>query len=253
LDWRNDGSQPAPYAQPPTVNTSLFRFAPGSLDEIKTKATPTESEIKEGSVKWISTNDALVAFIWRCILKARCPPGSQHKKESMVSVAIDGRRALAPSIPMSHAGNVVFCGLTELPIDFLTAETTTLSSIASLLRKSVQGNSDSKILSDAVKLASCIPDVRGLGNAFRSWFDEDLVTTSGISIPIYDLDFGPILGNNGNPEFFRMPASQFDGITSIQPRKKNGDVEVFISMSDEQMIRLRQDPEFSQYLVFISR
>ena len=55
----------------------------------------------------------------------------------MVSVAIDGRNALSLNIPMSHIGNAVFCGLTELPVKLLTAPETGLPEIASALRESL--------------------------------------------------------------------------------------------------------------------
>ena len=249
LDWRKDGFKPAPYSNPPTVNTSIFAINREAVAAIKEKATP--ENLSRSNSRPPSSNDALISFLWRSITKARYPQdGSEHKEQSMVSVAIDGRNALSPKIPMSHIGNVVFCGLTELPVKLLTAPETGLPEIASALRDSLSKNRRPELLADAVKLASCIPDVRKLGNAFRGWFEEDLVTTSGAEMPVYSLDFGPILGTT---EFFRFPVGQFAGICMVLPRKPDGTLEVVISLTSRQMQRLVEDVEFMKYFKFVAQ
>lgn len=255
LDWRTLGESEkvaVPYSGNPAVNTSIFSFSTGNYAKIAQNAIPEESIFEDEEPIWISPNDALVAFLWRCIMKARLPSwrGLPHKKDSMVSVAINGRGTLFPPIPPSYVGNVVFCCLSWLPIDYLIAPETSLGDIALALRKSIEANSDPQLLGDAVDLASCIPDVRKLGNAFRSWFSEDLVTTSVIGLPFYELDFGGILGK---PQFVRLPKAEFDGICSVQPRQVDGTVEVNISLYEEEMKRLRGDREFMKYARFISQ
>lgn len=255
LDWRtlgDTGELAVPYSGIPVVNTSIFSFTAANFARIVQNATPEDPIFEDEEPIWISPNDALIAFLWRSTMKARVPSwnGLPYKKQSMVSVAINGRRALLPPVPLSHIGNVVFCCLIELPIDYLIAPETSLADIALNIRKSIEANIDPQLLIDAVDLASCIPDVRKLGNAFTSWFSEDLVTTSVIELPIYELDFGDILGK---PEFFRLPKAEFDGICSVQPRQADGTVDVFISLLDEEMKRLRTDPEFTQYARFISQ
>lgn len=255
LDWRTLGESEevaVPYSSNPAVNTSIFSFTAANFARISQNAIPEESIFEDEEPIWISPNDALVAFLWRCIMRARVPSwkGLPHKKDSMVSVAINGRGALFPPIPPSYVGNVVFCCLSWLPIDYLIAPETSLRDIALALRKSIEANIDPQLLSDAVDLASCIPDVRKLGNAFRSWFSEDLVTTSVIGLPFYELDFGDILGK---PEFVRLPKGEFDGICSVQPRQADGTVDVNISLYEEEMKRLRRDREFMRYARFISQ
>ncbi|KAM7203159.1 Transferase family domain containing protein [Naviculisporaceae sp. PSN 640] len=266
LDWRHIGKEgaspgPTPFNHPSLVKTRMFTVSPSSLDAIKQSATPAASEANgtdDGNTpKWISTKDALVAFLWRSIIKARAPSwpaqetAPESNTQSMVSVAIDGRRALSPPLPLSYIGNVVFCCLTWLPIAKLLDPQTPLSTIALEIRSSIEQKArNPHLLADAVNLAASIPDVsKGLGNAFTSWFGKDLVTTSVVDLPIYHLDFGAMLGK---PEFFRMPKGQFDGICMIQPRQRNGMVDVIISLEPEQMDCLVADGEFSRHMVFLS-
>ncbi|KAL8692056.1 MAG: hypothetical protein Q9218_002842 [Villophora microphyllina] len=254
LDWRDlnaDSGAVVPYAVKPVINTSIFSFSPKSLDDLAELGTPDEDDFDDQEPIWVSPNDTLIAFLWRSILKARAPSwiGGPHRKDSMVSVAINGRRVLYPAVPMSYIGNVVFCCLTELPIEQLIAPRTKLATIALALRRSIEASLDSQVLANTVDLAGCIPDVRKLGNAFTSWFAEELVTTSVVDLPVYDTSWGGLLGK---PEFFRLPRGQFGGICSVQPRRPDGSVEVFISLMEEEMTRLRQDTSFSKYASFVA-
>ena len=254
LDWRSldeETGPVVPYALKPVINTSIFSLTPDKLNDLAESGIPGEDEFGDQDPIWVSPNDALIAFLWRAILKARAPSwiDGPHRRISMASVAINGRRVLYPAVPMSYVGNVVFCCLTEMPIEQLIAPKTKLATIALELRRSIEKSLDAELLRDTVDLASCIPDVRRLGNAFTSWFAEELVTTSVVDLPIYDTSWGELLGK---PEFFRLPHGQFGGICSVQPRRSDGSVEVFISLMEEEMIRLRQDKAFSSHARFVS-
>jgi len=254
LDWRKlteTRELAIPYASIPQINTSIFVFSSESQERVHEDGTPDEDDFQDEDAVWVSPNDALVALLWRCIMKARAPSwmNKQHKRDSMVSVAINGRRALYPPIPMDYIGNVVFCCLTELPIQQVIAPRTTLASLAVAVRRSVEKSLDTQILAQAVALSSCIPDVRALGNAFTGWFAEDLVTTSVVDLPSYRTSWGDLLGA---PEFVRLPKGQFGGICMLQPRRLDGSVEVFISLEEDEMRRLRADGQFNKYAQFVS-
>jgi hypothetical protein len=111
-----------------------------------------------------------VAWIWRTVSKARFPagrPNAPYRDNSYVSVAIDGRRPL--SVPADYAGNVVFCSMTNMPINELTNPDTPLGEIAARIRQETIANRDTSRLKEAVTLAAGIPDVRQpLANAFPS-------------------------------------------------------------------------------------
>ena len=65
LDWRKDGFKPAPYSNPPTVDTSIFAINREAVAAIKEKATPNDLSFNNSRPP--SSNDALISFSWRSI------------------------------------------------------------------------------------------------------------------------------------------------------------------------------------------
>ena len=260
LDWRPLQSNSAPpFQNTSIISTSIFSATPTTLSKLKRDASPApvplEAPNGQETAGWISTKDALAALLWRCIMKARFPsqPVTNIRVEnykSVIAVAMDGRRSLG--IPIDYVGNVVFESMTELDIGTLTSPETSLASIATILRGSLEASRSPELLNDAVALASCIPDVRNLAYAIPDWVGKDLILTSWVDMPYYEHVWGPIFGKTGKAEFFRMPKGQFEGICSVQPRQPNGKVEVVIGLQVEQMERLRADPELNQYLAYES-
>lgn len=242
---------PAAVSPPdgPKTTTCIFSIKTTSLRRLKQDASPK-------TPAWISSGDALVALIWRCIMRARCPPAANRstslRKDSIVTVAIDGRKLLTPPILTSYIGNVVFCCMTSLPLGILLSPTTTLAETAVAIRRNVDLAKKDKVLDDSASLAATIPAVSSLKIAFKDFLGVDLITTSWIELPFYDIDFGPIFGKTGRAEFFRIPRGQFGGICSFQPRQTNGVIDVSILLEVDQMNRLRTDKEFVAYMDFVA-
>ena len=258
LDWRplRRNSTP-PFQNTSSISTSIFSATPTALSKLKRDASPVpvplEAHDGTKAAGWISTKDALAALLWRCIMKARFPsqPVTYIRVEnykSVIAVAMDGRKSLG--IPIDYVDNVVFESMTELDIGTLALPETSLAAIATILRASLERSKSSYLLNDAVALASCISDLRSLAYAIPDWMGKDLILKSWVDMPYYKHLWGPMFGETGKVEFFRMPKGQFDGICSVHPRQPNGKVEVVIGLEVEQMERLRADREFSQYLAY---
>ena len=233
----------------PATTTCIFSVDPASLKRLKEVATPDPPE-------WISSGDALVALLWRSIMRARFPSDISRNdpttRDSIVSVALDGRQLLSPPLSPSYIGNVIFCCMTRLPMDVLLSPGTSLAETALAIRQNINTAKKRPILQDAISLAESIPDVSSLKIAFEDFLGADLVTTSWVELPFYQIDFGPIFGKTGKADFFRIPNEQFGGICSLQPRQTNGTVDINIQLPVEQMGRLRRDEEFARYAAFLS-
>ena len=232
------------------ISACIFSINSAAMKKLKQEASPHAPE-------WVSSGDALVALLWRSIMRARFPPeildAAQAAKESMVSVAVDGRKLRSLQIPPSYIGSVIFCSMTRLPMGVLLSPKTSLADTALMIRRNLEAAKDQQILEDAISLASSIPDVRSLKSAyFQDFFGADLITSSWIDLPFYDIEFGPIFGETGRAEFFWIPKGQLGGMCSIQPRRTDGIIDVNISLDVEQMRRLRKDEEFAQYFQFFS-
>lgn len=75
------------------------------------------------------------------------------------------------------------------------------------------------------------------------------MTTLVVNLPSYRTSWGDLLGA---PEFVRLPKGRFGGICMIQPRRPDGSVEVFITLEEDEMQRLRADVQFNKYAQFVS-
>lgn len=242
---------PAAMSPPgdPSTATGIFSITPDAMRTLKREATPD-------APGWISSGDALVALLWRSIMQARFPPSSidagLSAKESIVTVAIDGRKLLSPPLPTSYIGNAVFCCMTSLSLGKLLSPGTSLAETALRLRRNIEAAKNPQFITDAVSLASSIPTVESLKIAFSDFLGMDLITTSWVDLPFYNIDFGPIFGQTGKAEFFRIPRGQFGGICSLQPRQTNEVIDIIIFLEVEQMGRLKDDEKFAKYVKFVS-
>jgi hypothetical protein len=240
---------PAAGASIPGMRTGIFSFSREACAKLKKDLSPVQLN------QWISTKDALTALIWRSVMRARfydikniprSAKGAEPK--SIVTVAVNGRSLFKPELPDTYINNVVYCCMNELPLSEVLGDTT-LTSLAGAIRQRIETiKSDTTLIQDANTLASCIPDVGKLTFAFKDFLGFDLITSSWIDLPFYDIDFGPILGR---PDLIRVPRNQFGGLCCLQPRKPNGDIEVFISLKGDEMDRLLGDIDFNKYARFI--
>ena len=240
---------PANGPMPNNLRTAIFEVTSTAAKRLKDDISPSKPS-------WISSQDALHALIWCSIIKARFPAslGNSWKDHgtSILSVAIDGRSLLTPPIPASYIGNAIFFALVEANVDALTASKASLSEIALLIRRRIEECKDKSLITDAVRLAATIPDVRDLRIVMQDYLGVHLSTSSLVNLPFYELEFGGIFGNGGKPEFFRFPKGQFGAICLLLPRKLDGRIEVVIGMNDADMDRLINDEQFRKYVTFLS-
>jgi hypothetical protein len=178
-------------------------------------------------------------------MKARYPELPLGDPTTSVVVAIDGRSKLVPPLPSEYIGCATFECFTFAPLSVVTSPKTHLSVLATMIRKSLQSIT-SENLASAVALASVIPDMGNLRAPCSSLLELYLATTSWLTLPVYELNWGNLLG--GHIDAFRVPKGQFDGLLLLLPRAKDGAMEVVIGLEEEKMQRLRKDLEMNQYV-----
>ena len=244
---------PAAKGGHPDMRTAIFSISQDASARLKTDAT-----LSDGG-QWISTSDVVTALLWRSVMRARFPdaeePPEEHintgreRPKSVMVVPLNGRSLFKPELPQSHINNVIYCCINELPLhDVVGPEP--LATLARTIRRGIETiKSDATLAQDAYTLASLLPDVRKLIPSFADISGRNFVTSSWVDFPLYDVDFGPALGK---PELIRLPRYQWFGFHVIGPRKRNGDVELFICLNGEEMDRLRKDVEFQEYATFVA-
>jgi trichothecene 3-O-acetyltransferase len=231
---------PAPPL-PPKCIWAIFSFDPTSLVALKSLATEA---ISSG---YISTDDALSAFIWQSIVRARLPR-LNPKSKSTFARAVDPRRYL--DIPQTYTGvvqNMTFNTYTiqrliNEPLGFLASQfrlaldpkTCTLGHSTRALATTI-----SRTTAKSTTFVPATLDLSSSDIMLSSWAKENL----------YELDFNLGLGK---PESVRRP--QFFPVESmilILPKRLDGELAVAICLRDEDMERLRMDEEFAKYGKYI--
>ncbi|CAG8447073.1 14370_t:CDS:2 [Dentiscutata heterogama] len=119
----------------PPLTTKIFRF---SQDVLKRLRDYYSVGIPNGS--WISTNDALVAHLWRTTTRAR---NIDLNTEVFSSIALNGRDKL--NIPKNYYGNVVFQICPKMLVSQLINNQP--CSVALQVRKAVTDMNESRIRS----------------------------------------------------------------------------------------------------------
>ncbi|KAH7405676.1 hypothetical protein DE146DRAFT_786894 [Phaeosphaeria sp. MPI-PUGE-AT-0046c] len=243
------------------IRSCVFTFETKSLLRLRSQAS------SPGQSARISIGDALTALLWRHVMRARFPNPPQE--EAIMCMAVDIRNsALKPAIPLSYPGNSILFGTAALSPQRVTDSCTPLHELASTLRSAIEVvRSDDALIKDSISLAASMPNVGMPAIKLHDFLGLHLNTVNWSNMPFANIDFGPIFdGNivcpfpysttatkhratshNGRAEYFRFPRGQFGGICGIFPKRADGTVEVFIGLKSEDMMRLKQDKEFTSY------
>jgi hypothetical protein len=237
-------SEYTPPPQAPLCIWSYFVFSCQSLAALKSLAMSTLQKDSH----FISTDDALSAFAWQSISRARIsrlerPSGLN----SSLSRNVDVRRYF--SLPLTYPGLIVSSTLSTLVISDLVNET--LGGIAAPLRKAIDPvalkqetmvnaaatrNPKKQTPPQSVAISPPSLDIR-----LSSWAKEDC----------YNLDFGPSIGQ---PEAVRRPRfmdGAREGLVYFLPKTVDGEISFGIFLRDEDMERLRRDELFAKYGTYI--
>jgi hypothetical protein len=238
---KNPSTQTAPSPRPKCTWT-YFTFPPTSLTALKSLATKT---ILAPSAH-ISTDDALSAFIWQSITRARLPR-LNPTSSSTFARSVDVRHFL--DIPPTYPGLMHSMTYHTYPLHQLVVEP--LGSIASQLRSALDPKT-STLGHDTRALATLLNRTPNKNIAsFTATLDlsADIIFSSWAKVDCYALDFNMGLGK---PEAVRRP--RFNAVESLiflMPRTRDGEIAVAICLRDEDLERLRRDEEFGRYARFI--
>ncbi|KAI9659056.1 MAG: hypothetical protein M1821_002016 [Bathelium mastoideum] len=226
---------------PPTVPHcvwSYFNFSSDSLAALKSGATQSLAD----STIYVSTDDALTAFIWQSVIRARLFR-LDPTDESTFARAVDVRRYL--NVPQQYPGLLTTMTFHTYTLQKLTDES--LGWVASALRSAVDPKT-SKLEHNTRALATSLdrsPKKKVVSFTDKMDMSTDLMLSSWAKLECHDLDFNLGLGE---PEAVRRP--RFDPVESLiylMPKTLHGDIAVAICLRDEDMERLRADEDFAKY------
>lgn len=234
----NDTNSHTAPPSPPECTWTYFTFDPGSLAALKSSATK-DITLHSG---YISTDDALSAFIWQSVIRARLPR-LNPTAESTIARAVDVRHYL--DISGTYPGHVQNMTYHTYTFEKLVEEP--LGGVASQLRSALDPRT-STLGYNTRALATSLnrsPDKNTLSVTAALDLSADIMLSSWAKLDCYELDFNLGLGK---PESVRRP--QYEPVESLiylMPRALDGEIAVGICLRDEDMERLKADEEFAKY------
>ncbi|KAK9327475.1 transferase family-domain-containing protein [Lipomyces starkeyi] len=227
---------------PPKCTWAYFTFLPTSLTALKSLATNTIT-LPSG---YISTDDALSAFIWQSIIRVRLLR-LHPATEATFARAVDPRRYL--DIPQTYPGVVQNMTYHTYPIQDLVAEP--LGGVASQLRSALDPKtSDLGYRTRALAtVLNRTPDKSIISVIASLDLSVDIMLSSWAKEHCYELDINLGLGK---PEAVRRPRFvPVESLMYLMPKAPDGEIALGICLRDEDMERLRADEEFATYATYI--
>jgi trichothecene 3-O-acetyltransferase len=230
---------PEPAASPevPQVEWVYLHFAGRKLAELKAAA--------EGPGQWISTDDALSAFVSQRITAARMARIEKKQPQVSFSRAVNGRKYLDPPLPKEYTGHVVVCTYTDVPLDSPVA-TSDVGALARQMRADVLDIKSNYIETIATALHESDDKGAISYGAPLNMAGWDLMMSSFAGLGLNEIDFGTALG--GKPLFTKRPRfGPVEGLLYFMPRTAQGDVEIAACLRSDDIQTLRNDEEFLKY------
>jgi hypothetical protein len=224
---------PAPHGR-----WTTFCFTKQKLAELK--ALASDSVGFDPSIAFISTNDALTAFIWKRISAVRLRRLQRPDAISKFTRAVDARSAV--KIPREYLGHMVYNSFTRLT--FKELEEAPLSVLASLMRKNLKNDVTEYSVRSFVTLLANTPDKTTIMYGGDMDRELDVGFTSIAQSDMYSVGFGVL----GKPQLLRRP--HFIPKTTtvyLLPKTEGGDIESLMCLSEEDMAELKEDEEWQKY------
>ena len=221
---------------PPKCIWANFTFSNPSITTLKSLATKTVSS------GFISTDDALSAYLWQAVSRARLSRLPSDRRVTFGrAINVRPHLGLSPNYP-GLATNMVYSCLT-----LQTIVTSSVGSIASKLRLAVDPKT-SNVGQDTRAYATILdrsPNKNVLSVLASLDLSADLTISSWAKVDCWSLDFNLGLGK---PIAVKRP--QFAPVESLGyflPRTPSGEITLAICLRGEDMEPLKADKDFSRF------
>lgn len=231
---------PPPPGGPPKWAYFLFKRA--AVPGIKALASQTEGY--DPSVPYITSNDALSAFYWKCLASVRAHNGRPADALAGFSRAIDCRRAMGLTI--EYMGHMVYHARTHMTLRALAEAP--VSTIACRLRRDLDERSDAASVRSYATFIAGQPDkARVLYGG--GLFDPDVdVGSSAVPNAEFFHAFGGVLGK---PAFARRPnLAPIPGCVYWMPSEGEY-LPVLVCLREDDLQGLRDHPDWREHAEFL--
>ncbi|CAN8097805.1 unnamed protein product [Discula destructiva] len=233
----------------PVIKSRIWHFPKSKLRELKAICSSHDKTL----TCRISTYDALLAIIWRALVRAKQPllqpaPGAPSK----VVHAVNARGRSSPSIPEGYIGVGVTMPQSYPALTVADVLDGPLKTTLPLLARNVRGSTESvtpEYVSDLISFAGNSADLRWTELDMHWVLGLDCMAFSWHGMKSYEThDFG-----FGKPAALRWPDPQFEGFFFVLPTrttKKGSDdegLEIMLGLEESCYGRFEQDEELLQF------
>lgn len=217
----------------------MFRFTEANIRKLKGLATSPESV----DIKFISSDDAICAFIWQRYIALRAHQFSRDTRSRFLR-AMDGRKLVG--LTRDYFGDTVhnvatwltFGELVDLP----------LCSIAAHLRRRLNESNTTYHLRSFATFIAKEPDKTKISYVGHFNPETDIGCTSvrGRS------DVFPDFGILGRPDFIRRPpTTPFPSLVALLPGSLAGDCDIWTCLKDDDIAGLKNDATWNEFVEYI--
>jgi len=264
-----DMDPPNSTPRPPTITSisnermqsAVFYMSPDKFATLHKKCLQ-----ETGPTARISGNDALTAFIWRGLLKARraaaLNAGQTQEAdllnvEAKLQLTLDGRPDISRqgSMPLVYFGNLVFMNLCTMPLSALTAPDTSVATVALRIRQTAEAATSQAML-DSYALARDVEHLETLGLRLSPLRGYDMILSSLIMFPVEGMRWGGgVFAREGEPDAIRPMWDAINGAARLcfpLPRKSGAGLEFVVNLFGDEIDLLMEDDEFSEFAVYLS-
>ncbi|KAH7122985.1 transferase family-domain-containing protein [Dactylonectria macrodidyma] len=229
-------SKPSPPPAPPKATWAYFSFSHKSLSALKSYAKQSVN----GATNFISTDDALSAFIWQSVTRARLPRLDPADKTRFCR-AVDARGCIGA--PKKYPGILQNMTYNTNTAQQLVDEP--LGITASKLRSELDPSKLRRRTQALATYLNSVPDKSTFNFAATVNPAADVMLSSWAKVNCYDFDFNFELGK---PESVRRPRfDPFECLMYLMPKSRDGEISLAISLREEDMERLKEDEKFIRY------
>ncbi|KDQ22501.1 hypothetical protein PLEOSDRAFT_1079820 [Pleurotus ostreatus PC15] len=231
---------PPPSPPPPPSSWAYFTFNPNALTALKSLAIQTLPPTST----FISTDDALTAFVWQSIARARLHRLSPTTPLTL-GRAIDPRSYL--DIPSTYPG--VVQNMTYHTYTAQQLADAPLGHVAAHLRAALDSSTFRFQTQAFATLLSRAKDKSSVSVSATLDLSTDIMLSSWAKVDCCNLDFGLGLGM---AEAVRRPRFvPVESLGYLMPKARDGEIAVGIGLRDEDMERLKGDEVFGKYAVYV--
>ena len=230
----------------PPAAWHCFRFPSTKVEENKNRANAdlVREAVGEETAQWVSTNDALSAFLWKRLAAVRFQRRGNPDEFTKLSRALDARRAMG--IPKEYMGQMGYNATCR--VRFGDLDQMSLGATAATLRNKVKEVNTEHSVRSWATFISQEPDKSTImfGGTFNP--DTDVGLSSLAHVELYSQSFGIL----GKPELVRRPNfSPLEGCVYFWSRTESGDIDVLLCLNEADIEGLKADGEWKDHTEYI--